>query len=93
MLFWLVAAFWLVLPWWQIFAGMADGFMPFLLCTLIAFLFGIVGFALYFCYRHTRTGESGQIARILLWSFVSLAGIGGSAMAVRIIWVYFLPHT
>ena len=85
-LFWVVAAFWFILPWWQVQAGMYDGPVAFIVCTLFAFIFAAVGFGLYFCYRRTRSGEISRLARILIWTFVCLAGLAGSAMALRIIW-------
>jgi hypothetical protein len=90
-LFGIVAAFWLILPWWQVFAGLADGIMPFFVCTIVAIFFGFVGVVLHFCHRYTRSGEHSLFTQILLWSFVSLAGLAGLAMAFRIVWTFFVP--
>lgn len=90
MLFGLVALFWFILPFWQIFGGVFEGGEAFIGCWFFAGLFFTGGVALFFCYRVTRAGKLGDGARALIWGFVSLAGLIGSAMALRIISL-FLP--
>ena len=86
----LVAVCWFILPWWQVAAGMADGVMPFVVCTLFGFIFSSIGVGLYFCYRKARSGVIGRIGKAMLWSFVTVSALIVSAMALRIVWA-FLP--
>jgi len=84
----LLAICWFILPCWQVAAGEADGIMPFVVCGLFGFIFGSIGIVLYFCYRKTRVGELGALAKTILWSVVSLSAFVVSAMALRMIWVF-----
>jgi hypothetical protein len=84
----LVAVCWFILPWWQVAAGMADGVMPFVVCTLFGFIFSSIGIGLYFCYRKTRSGEMGLLGKTMLWSFVTVSALIVSAMVLRIVWVF-----
>jgi hypothetical protein len=85
-LFGIVALFWFILPFWQAVAGVYEGGDAIVVCWFFGGCFLVFGVALFFCYRATRSGEPGRVARALVWSFVSLAGLIGSAMALRIIW-------
>jgi hypothetical protein len=86
----IVAIFWFILPWWQVAAGMADGFMPFVVCTVFGLIFSLIGAVLYFCYRKSRSGTIGQPVECILWSLVSISGLIVSMMALRII-LAFVP--
>ncbi len=85
----LVALLWFVLPFWQIVAGMADGFMPFVVCWIFAGFFTLLGVGLYFCYRRTRSGEISPAAHMALWCYVVVSGVIVTAMALRILHVSF----
>jgi len=87
----LVALVWFVLPLWQIVAGMADGFMPFVVCWMFAVFFALLGAGLYFCYRRTRSGDISPEMHAALWVFVAVSGAIGATMALRILYVS-LPH-
>ena len=87
-LFGIVALFWFILPFWQAAAGVYEGGEAIIVCWFFGGFFVVVGVGLFFCYRATRLGELGRVARAFVWSFVSLAGLIGSAMAFRIIWSF-----
>lgn len=87
-MFGIVALFWLSLPGWQAAAGMYEGGETIIVCWFIAGFFVVVGCALFFCYRVTRSGELGKVARAVAWSFVGLAGLIGAAMIFQIIWSF-----
>jgi uncharacterized membrane protein len=86
LLFDIVALFWFILPFWQAAAGTYEGGEAIIVCWFFGGLFVVVGLALFFCYRITRTGEASRIARTVIWVFVTIAGLAGSAMALRIVW-------
>jgi hypothetical protein len=86
----IVALYWFILPFAQAAVGMYEGGLTVFVCWFIAGFFAMTGAALFFCHLVTRSGEIGQIARVVIWIFVIAAGLIGSAMAFRILWS-FIP--
>jgi hypothetical protein len=86
-LFALLALFWLALPFLNVLGGTYEGGVMVITCVFFAALFSVVAAALYGCYRYARSDTRSPVLRGFVWAFVTLTGLGGSALAARIFWV------
>lgn len=91
LLFALLVLFWLAFPFVNLLGGTYGGELMVVGSLFCALACGMIGVALYYCYRYVPSIPRNGLLQGLVWAVVILAGLVGSVLAVGILLLFALP--